>query len=97
MRQNWTLGLYFMVNCDLKTNSIPTIMDEYNRDKDIIQKYIIAADEPVVSCPQNYDDELLPPAERPSVNELIKTGRRPPKFRKVWKDKTGLDYYPFHR
>ena len=48
-------------------------------------------------CPAEYDSELLPPSERPSVQELIRVGRRPPRFRKIFKDKTGLDYYPFHR
>ena len=90
-------GVYFLMNCDLKTNAIPTLLDEYRRDKDIIQKYIVADTEESVSCPQSYDEELLPPAERPSVQELIKMGRRPPKFRKIFKDKTGLDYYPFKR
>jgi len=92
-----TEGTYFLMECDLKTKSITGIKDEFLRDKDIVQQSILAVTDEQCTCPQTYNDELLPPAERPSVQELIRVGRRPPRFRKIFKDKTGLDYYPFHR
>ena len=77
---------------------IERITDEYHRDKDIIQFRMYAKDNAVpFECPETLDEEMLPPAERPSVAELVKQGRRPPRFRKIWEDRTGLGYYPFHR
>jgi len=90
-------GTYVQLNLDLTTASIPIIRDEYSRDKDIVQKFLLARDSDTPTCPAEFDEELLPPGERPSVQELIRVGRRPPRFRKIFKDKTGLDYYPFHR
>jgi len=92
-----TEGTYFSFECDLKTNSAPRIMDEFNRDKEIIQKYLLACSDEKVACPQTYDSELLPPSERPSVQQLISEGRRRHPHKKTFSDKTGLDLYPFHR
>ena len=81
-----------------RVNDIDRIQDEYHRDKDIIQFRMFAKDkaEPFV-CPETLDAEMLPAAERPSVAELVKQGRRPPRFRRIFEDRTGLGYYPFHR
>ena len=87
--------LFFLFS---RVNDIDRIKDEYHRDKDIIQFRMYAKDkaEPF-ECPETLDAEMLPPAERPSVAELVKQGRRPPRFRKIFEDRTGLGYYPFHR
>ena len=97
---NHTEGLYFLMDVDLKTSELVRVKDEYNRDKDIVQISIFAKskrEEAVFTCPEELDLELLPPAERPSVADLVREGRRPPRFRKIFDDRTGLDYYPFHR
>jgi len=91
-------GNYITMECDLKTRSVERLCDLFGRDKEVIQQYVVALNEQDESvCPRSYDDELLPPSERPSIQALIASGRRPPKFRKIFSDKTGLDYYPFHR
>jgi len=93
-----TEGAYFVMEVDLTTRSLPVINDEYRRERDLIQSCMFAKDaDPPVVCPASYDAELLPPASRPSVQGLIREGRRPPRFTKIFKSKTGLDYYPFHR
>jgi hypothetical protein len=86
------------MDMDVRVNDIDRIQDEYHRDKDIIQFRMFARDkaEPFV-CPETLDAEMLPAAERPSVAELVKQGRRPPRFRRIFEDRTGLGYYPFHR
>jgi len=93
-----TLGNYFIMDVDTRVSDL--VKDEYNRDKDIIQHYVFSKgnEEPsVCACAETLDSEMLPPAERPSVQELVKQGRAPPRFRKIFQDNTGLDYYPFHR
>ena len=42
-------------------------------------------------------EEMLPPSQRPTVQEMISTGYRPKKFARKWVPNTGLDYYPFKR
>ena len=92
-------GTYMLMDVDVRTQDIPNIIDEYNRDKDIIQQFFIGKSELAteVECENTLDDERKPPAERPSIQRLIEEGRRPPRFRKIFNDKTGLDYPPFHR
>jgi len=92
-----TEGAYVLFECDIKTDKIYKINDEMLRDKSIIQTYFLAVQEEKHICPEEYDGELLSPAERPSIQNLITEGRKRPKFRKIWNDHTGLDYYPFHR
>ena len=88
-----------MNNCSSpRVKDIDRIKDEYHRDKDIIQFRMYAKDKvEEFECSKTLDGEMLPPAERPSVTELVKQGRRPPRFRKIFEDRTGLGYYPFHR
>merc|ERR1712059_131657 len=95
--QKHTEGTYFIMDVDVRVSDLPKMEDEYNRDKDIIQHLVFKKNEKPFTCAKTLDQELLPPAERPSVQALISQGRRPPKFRKIFDDKTGLDYYPFHR
>ena len=94
-----TEGTYMLMDIDVKIQEIPRIIDEYNRDKDIIQQFFLSKsntnDE--FLCDNTLDDERKPPAERPSIQRLIEAGRRPPRFRKIFDPKTGLGYGPFHR
>ena len=85
------------MECDLKANTVDDILDNLARDKDILQKLFFAKTEKQIECPMNYDSELLSPADRPSIQALVEEGRRPPRHRKIFNDRTGLDYYPFHR
>ena len=85
------------MECDLKANTVDDLLDNLARDKDIVQRQFLAITEQNIACPENYDSELLSPADRPSIQALVEEGRRPPRYRKIFNDRTGLDYYPFHR
>jgi len=92
-------GTYFLMDVDVMVSSLPKIEDELNRNKDIIQQQFLAKErlQAEVECPKTLNQERLPPAERPSIQQLLEQGRRPPRFKKIFDPKTGLDYYPFHR
>jgi small subunit ribosomal protein S6 len=61
---------------------------------DIVRHKIFKVEEP-----KKYDctlhEEILPPAYRKDVQELITESEK--KKPKVWDSKSGLDYYPFQR
>jgi len=90
-------GTYLLMDIDVRTSDLTKINDEYRRDKDIIQQYFLSKTDEDFKCAETLDDELKPPAERPSIQTLIEQGRRPPRFKKMFDPKTGLDYNPFHR
>ena len=92
-------GTYMLLDVDIKSQDLSKINDEYLRDNDIIQQFFLSKDDGVEDfvCDGTLSDERKPPAERPSIQRLIEEGRRPPRFKKLWDSRTGLDYYPFHR
>ena len=85
------------MECDLKASSIDEVRETMLLDKDIIHNIFFSKTEDKVVCEENFDAEHLPPADRPSVQTMVEEGRRPPRFRKLFDPRTGLDYYPFHR
>ena len=95
--QKHTEGTYMLMDIDVRTQDLSKIIDEYNRDKDIIQQFFMARTEETFECENTLDLERKKPSERPSIQQLVHEGRRPPRFSKIWNPKTGLDYYPFHR
>ena len=94
---NHNEGTYVLMDIDVRAADLNKINDEYRRDKDIIQQFVLSKTDESFKCAETLDDELKPPAERPSIQTLIEHGRRPPRFKKIFDSKTGLDYYPFHR
>jgi len=90
-------GTYMLMDIDVKASDLVKINDEFIRDRNIIQQNFLSKKDEFFVCPETLDDEMKPPAERPSVQRLIEQGRRPPRFKKIFDSKTGLDYYPFHR
>ena len=92
-----TEGTYLLLDVDVRTSDLDKLGDEYRRDGDIIHQRFFSKVEEEFNCAGTLDDEQKSPAERPSVQKLIEQGRRPPKFKKIFDSKTGLDYYPFHR
>ena len=41
-----TEGTYMLMNIDVKIQDLPRIIDEYNRDKDIIQQFFLSKTDP---------------------------------------------------
>ena len=81
---------------------LDTIKDELQRDKDVMRKTFFGIDTTEALREQKplkctLEDEYKPPAERPSIQNMLALGRQRPKHTKIWNPKTGMDYYPFHR
>ena len=78
------------------------IQDELMRDKDVMRRNLFGIDTTSdireklpLQC--TLHEEFKPPAERPSVQNMIALGRRRPRHTKPWNPKTGMNFYPFHR
>ncbi|KAK5642699.1 hypothetical protein RI129_008866 [Pyrocoelia pectoralis] len=85
---------YYLFIFNSPPASIPDLLDEYERDIDIIRRKIFKQETPEFKeC--TLHEELQPPPYRKSVQELIAQARKldKPKF----KYNTGLDYYPFQK
>ena len=81
---------------DVPAQKMHMLYDEFNRDEDIIKKDFVGL-QPKLEPVCTLDDEFKPPAERPSVKQMIEMGRSKPRYTKIWNPKSGLDFYPFHR
>merc|ERR1711860_458336 len=93
-------GTYFIMNCDLRTKDIPEFDAEIGLDNDVLRRNFLSVEKTDLlksGLVCTLEDELKSPADRPSIQALIEQGRRPPKFTKPFKFKTGLNYYPFAR
>ena len=78
------------------------MLDELQRDADLLRRFLVLNDtdvEPEAPPPCTLEDEMKPPALRPSVQRLIAIGSEP---LARWNadevnERTGLGYYPFNR
>lgn len=83
-------GSYYLFYFDSHTADIDDLLDQYQRDVDILKPSFSKVVPPTpVQC--TLAEELLPPAYRPEVKKLIEEGRKkePKRF------KMHVDYYPF--
>ncbi|XP_067613659.1 small ribosomal subunit protein bS6m [Eurosta solidaginis] len=87
-------GNYFTIFFDAAPTKISDFMEEFGRDIDIIRRRIYKIEEPEeFEC--TLHDELLPPAYRTEVQEMIAIAKR--KQKPKFKYNSGLDYYPFQK
>ncbi|XP_062561252.1 small ribosomal subunit protein bS6m [Armigeres subalbatus] len=89
-------GSYFVVKFDTPPAKVEDLEEEYGRDVDIIRKRIYKADATLqeeVSC--TFHEEMLPPAYRKDVQQMIATANKNKK--KGFQYNTGYDYYPFQK
>lgn len=95
------IGSYFLITLDVPPTAIEDLDDEYARDVDIVKKTWVKKVEPEkIDC--SLQEELLPPAYRKDVQEMLHISKNSKRARKeektrVWKPNSGLDYYPFQR
>lgn len=69
-------------------------MEEFGRDIDIVRRRIYKIEEPEeFQC--TLHEEMLPPAYRKDVQEMIDIAKR--KQKRKFKYNSGLDYYPFQK
>lgn len=68
--------------------------EEYRRDIDIIRASVFKIEPPQrIQC--TLDEELLPPAYRKNVIEMMRVSKR--KEKRKYSQNSGLDYYPFQK
>lgn len=85
----------FIIQFDTPPAAIDDLSEEYGRDVDIIRKRIfkVTESEPI-EC--TLHEELLPPAYRKNVQNMIAEGMKQQSSTK-FKHNSGLDYYPFQK
>ncbi|XP_012225659.1 small ribosomal subunit protein bS6m [Linepithema humile] len=87
---------HFLICFDAPPNQLEKIFDECNRDVDIVRLKIYKQNEPIKKeC--TFHKEMLPPAYRPSVQEMMKMAQKQNRNKYEFKHNSGLDYYPFNR
>ncbi|XP_014478693.1 PREDICTED: probable 28S ribosomal protein S6, mitochondrial [Dinoponera quadriceps] len=86
----------FFICFDAPSNSIDYILDECKRDIDVVKLLIFKQFVPVKKeC--TFQEEMLPPAYRPSVQKLIEQANKQKKDKNKFQYNSGLDYYPFKK
>ncbi|KAJ6636376.1 putative 28S ribosomal protein S6, mitochondrial [Pseudolycoriella hygida] len=87
-------GSYFLVQFDSATHLIEDFNEEFGRDVDIVRSSIFKTQNPeFIRC--TLHEELLPPAYRKEVIEMMKLAQR--KAKPKYRQQSGLDYYPFQK
>jgi len=93
-------GNYFMLKCDIKSSQAAVVLDELNRDQDLLRRFLVGSEREAgeeTPPPCTLEDELKTPANRPSIQRLVDMGKTAPKYTHVWDDRTSLGYYPFKK
>ncbi|KAH8372414.1 hypothetical protein KR093_011408 [Drosophila rubida] len=87
-------GTYFSIFFDSAPTKIMDLKEEFGRDIDIIRRNIYKVEESAeYKC--TLHDEMLPPAYRKDVQEIIDIAKR--KHKPKYNYNSGLDYYPFQK
>lgn len=85
---------HFTITFDTAPTKISDLTEEFGRDIDIIRKNVFKLEEPEkFKC--TLHDEMLPPAYRKDVQEIIDIAKR--KQKPKYNYNSGLDYYPFQK
>ncbi|XP_017053544.1 probable 28S ribosomal protein S6, mitochondrial [Drosophila ficusphila] len=87
-------GTHFTIAFDTAPTRIADLKEEFGRDIDIIRRYIFKVEEPEEK-PCTLHEEMLPPAYRKDVQEIIAAAQK--KQKKKYNYNSGLDYYPFQK
>jgi len=86
---------HFLIHFDVPPKEIDKILDEYNRDVDIVRSRIFKQNK-LIKKNCTFHEEMLPPSYRPSVQKLVELAKqRHNKYE--FKYNSGLDYYPFNK
>lgn len=85
---------YFIMEVNLPPLKIDDVLEQADRDVDIVRGRIFRKKEPEYqAC--TLEEELQPPPYRKNVQDLVKQARSLDKPR--FEHNTGLDYYPFQK
>ncbi|KAL9903536.1 probable 28S ribosomal protein S6, mitochondrial [Glossina fuscipes] len=87
-------GNYFSINFNVAPQKVADLREEFGRDIDIIRRSIYRVVEP-----EKYEctlpEEMLPPAYRKDVLDMIEIAKR--NHKPKYNYNSGLDYYPFQK
>ena len=72
------------------------ISDEAKRDIHVI-RYDFIGIKPLEEPVCTLEEEFKPPSERPSVQDMIRIGRKKPRFKQIFKQNTNLGFNPIGR
>ncbi|XP_030380156.1 probable 28S ribosomal protein S6, mitochondrial [Scaptodrosophila lebanonensis] len=87
-------GTHFNIAFDTSPTKIADLKEEFGRDIDIIRRHVFKIEEPEkFKC--TLHQEMLPPAYRKDVQEMIEIAKR--KQKPKYNYNSGLDYYPFQK
>ncbi|PSN30062.1 putative 28S ribosomal protein S6 [Blattella germanica] len=87
-------GGYFTMQFIVPPKHLLYLQEEYARDIDIVRSNVFKLEPPEeIEC--TLQDEMLPPAYRKDVQEMIEKSQKVDKFK--FKYNSGLDYYPFQK
>ncbi|EDW50474.1 probable 28S ribosomal protein S6, mitochondrial [Drosophila sechellia] len=87
-------GTHFTIAFDTAPMKIADLKEEFGRDIDIIRRYIFKVEESEKK-PCTLHEEMLPPAYRKDVQEIIAAAQK--KQKKKFNYNSCLDYYPFQK
>ncbi|CAH4033414.1 unnamed protein product [Pieris brassicae] len=90
-------AIFFVFKIDTATTVVSDLKEEYSRDVDVVRQRVFKVNEESEhAC--TLETELLPPAYRKEVQEMIKMGKsQVNRFRHKFSYNSGLDYYPFQK
>uniref|UniRef100_A0A0V0GDD4 Small ribosomal subunit protein bS6m n=1 Tax=Triatoma dimidiata TaxID=72491 RepID=A0A0V0GDD4_TRIDM len=87
---------YFVLSFTVPPTKIDSLIEEYNRDIDIIRNRIYKANkEQDFIC--TIEEEMKPPPYRSEVIKMIEEGKKKQAKLPKFKYNTGLNYYPFQK
>ena len=89
-------GNYFVLRVDIPVPAVPKIVDMAKRDNHIIRDDYVKV-KPLQDAVCTLEEEMKPPSERPSVQDMIDVGRAKPRYRTIYKPNTGLGFDPLYR
>ncbi|KAH8408094.1 hypothetical protein KR222_003452 [Zaprionus bogoriensis] len=87
-------GTHFTIAFDSAPTKIADLKEEFGRDIDIIRRNIFKLEQPEkFQC--TLHEEMLPPAYRKDVQQIVDIANR--KQKSKYNYNSGLDYYPFQK
>ena len=87
-------GVYMSIDFDLAPTKISELKEEFGRDIDIIRRHIFKTND-LNSEECTLCDELLPPAYRKDVKQMIEIAKKKKSYQ--FQYNSGLKYYPFQK
>ncbi|XP_018497414.1 28S ribosomal protein S6, mitochondrial [Galendromus occidentalis] len=77
-----TVGSFILYRLDCRTNTSTYILDELDRDTDVVKTHMVGMlPQKNIEC--TLEDELQIPMLRPSVQKLMRTGKKPEKVNPI--------------